>query len=688
MKKNILILFISLFAINLAAQNKIKPSETLDNKGLYAYDSLRTSFPDSLMSVDSLVNNTKLKQNLFVSSRGIDDSSTYISRVNQNSFFTEDYRNLSDIFTYLPFSFLQDLGSFGQPNEQMFYGLGFENISYLRDGVLLNDRWLNSYNLNKLNSELIDSIEIAPITKGFLYSTYNNPISISMNSKSKFPSRPITKLKFYQASFDEGFVDVIFHTPITKKLSFGIDVSNSAIDSRFANSDYESWKLSTQIIYQASDKINIIANYFYSYDTLGLFGGLDTNKIESENINNVLYETVGTSKSSRYQLTYNNNANIKVIAKLFPNIYSDLTLYFNSTSQKFIQNKDTLFNHLPIINNSNYQQTFGVSFRNIYSHRNISLDIIANYESSSFNTDDFQRNNSINIFTLSGELKFPVLNNKYFVPAIYAKTNNFNGENLFGYGAEISGRVNNSVGYYGGISWFQQQLTALEGNYYSTPNEFSSRKPMQISDNTAIEFGVQFKFNFLSGKLSYFSYQANNRAIPIIYQTQNDTLLINEVSYFSEKKINNNGINLNFDLRLWKFLFSNNLSFYLGSREKRVYASPDYTIAGKLYYLDVLFEGNLSLKMGINYRFTGGQLPFVYDFEKSLQITNELTHLVNYETVPSSFQLDLFLAGTIQERATIFVTLENVLDTDYYIAPYYFKQPITLRLGVSWLLFD
>jgi hypothetical protein len=50
--------------------------------------------------------------------------------------------------------------------------------------------------------------------------------------------------------------------------------------------------------------------------------------------------------------------------------------------------------------------------------------------------------------------------------------------------------------------------------------------------------------------------------------------------------------------------------------------------------------------------------------------------------------LDLFLAGTIQERATVFVTLENVLNSEYYIVPYYIKQPITLRFGVSWLLFD
>jgi hypothetical protein len=101
-----------------------------------------------------------------------------------------------------------------------------------------------------------------------------------------------------------------------------------------------------------------------------------------------------------------------------------------------------------------------------------------------------------------------------------------------------------------------------------------------------------------------------------------------------------------------------------------------------------MFDNNLKLKMGINYRYTGGQIPFVYDYEKSLQLAQTLTPMVTFSAISPTFQLDLFLAGTVQEQATIFVTFENALDTEYYIVPYYFKQATTLRLGVSWLLYD
>ncbi|MCK5455544.1 MAG: hypothetical protein KAI45_00365, partial [Melioribacteraceae bacterium] len=82
-----------------------------------------------------------------------------------------------------------------------------------------------------------------------------------------------------------------------------------------------------------------------------------------------------------------------------------------------------------------------------------------------------------------------------------------------------------------------------------------------------------------------------------------------------------------------------------------------------------------------------------YDFEKSMQarfVTSAATgtQLIKDEVVPTSFQFDLYLAGTIQDLATIYVVLENVIDSEYYIVPYYYKQPQMLRLGVSWVLFD
>ncbi len=685
MKSVILILILLLVNSVSAEVYYLNSSDTLDNKGDSNLDTLSLNNTDSLNQPDTLASSKNISTNLFIESIGFTSNNSYSNKIKQKDFSTDDYRNLSDVFTYMPFGFVQDLGSLGHPNEQMFYGLGFSNISYSRDGVLLNNRWQNSYDLNKLNSERIDSIEIVPLTRGFLYSPYNNPVGVNMHSRFNYAPRAVTQLKFFQASYDEGFVDVLFHTPITNKLNFGIGISNSAIDSRFENSDYESWKLDAKIAYLVNEKINITANYFYSYDTLALFGGLDTNSFQNDNIVSALYKYDITSrKSSRYQLTYNNNANVKLLTTLIPYSKTDVTFYYNSTSQKFMQNKDTLFNHLPVITNDNFFQTFGVRFQNLYKRENISVDIIANYETSTFDTDIFSSVSRQNIFTLSGEIKLPILNNKYFIPSVFSKTSRINDINMFGFGGDISGEINNNIFYYAGISWFQQQSPILEKDYHIGANYF----PAKPSDNNSVEIGIGFNSDILFSKVSYFNFSSKNQSIPFISQSGTDSLVVNELSIYSGRSINNSGVNISFNLKLWKFIFSNNFNYYLNSREERVYASPDYTLAGKLYYLDKLFNNNLQIKVGINYRFTGEQTPFVYDFEKLLQMTRKLTPMVQYSNVPSSFQLDLYMAGTIQELATIFVTLENTLNAEYYIAPYYFKQPITLRLGVSWLMFD
>jgi hypothetical protein len=588
----------------------------------------------------------------------------------------------------MPFSFVQDLGHFGQPSEQMFYGLGFQNISYIRDGVLLNNRMTNTYNLNRFNSERVDSIEVSPLTTGFLYSTYNNPVSINFHSRFAFPKQAITQLKFFQASYDEGFVDVLFHTNITNKLNFGIGVSNSAIDSRFDNSDYESWKLDANISYLINDKINITFNYFFTYDTLALFGGLDTSKILNDDFSSVLYGR-DFQDSYRYQLNYSNNAYVKVLTTLIPNSKTELTFYANSNVQKFRQNVDTLTSNIPVIVRDNNLLTFGARLQNYYSFEDATLNLTATYETTKLKTDFSSQDWTENILSLSGKVNYVV--SKLFVPSFYGKFNYFNNNLLLGYGADVSGIINSSFSYYAGISWFQKQTSILENIYPVGSNQsfpFNITQSPVPTNNNTIEIGIKYQSSQFMGRLAYFNISTDNSLIPNSGVSISDSLLINELSYFTEKSINSSGISFSFSYKFWKFLFSNNLNYFLSTRNERVYASPDYTIAGKLYYFDKLFDNNLAVKAGINYRVTGGQSPFIYDFENSVQIKNELTPLVSYTDVPSSFQLDLFLAGTIQERATIFVTFENLLDTEYYIVPYYFKQPVTLRLGVTWLLYD
>jgi len=56
--------------------------------------------------------------------------------------------------------------------------------------------------------------------------------------------------------------------------------------------------------------------------------------------------------------------------------------------------------------------------------------------------------------------------------------------------------------------------------------------------------------------------------------------------------------------------------------------------------------------------------------------------------LPTDYQFDLFIAANIQNSATIYITFENLLDRNYYIVPYFPKQPRGLRIGVAWEFLD
>ena len=103
--------------------------------------------------------------------------------ISQNEMLQSDYRYTGDYLKLFPFNFTKDLGFIGQPNETFLYGVGNNGISYLIDGVSFNNRFDNSLNLNLLQSEDIDSIEVVPLPRGFLYGANSNPVSVNFITK-------------------------------------------------------------------------------------------------------------------------------------------------------------------------------------------------------------------------------------------------------------------------------------------------------------------------------------------------------------------------------------------------------------------------------------------------------------------------------------------------------------------------
>ena len=112
------------------------------------------------------------------------------------SFFTNreiinklGYRYTGDLFSTAGFGLLKDKGLIGQQNELALYGNRVGDIGFFSDGILNNNRYTNILDLNFIQNELIDSIEILPLPRGFLYGPDNYISAVNFIEKDFLMAR-------------------------------------------------------------------------------------------------------------------------------------------------------------------------------------------------------------------------------------------------------------------------------------------------------------------------------------------------------------------------------------------------------------------------------------------------------------------------------------------------------------------
>ena len=148
-----------------------------------------------------------------------------------------DYQYTGDFISYMHGGYLFDLGHIGQPNETSFYGLSFNNTSFMTDGISRTNRLKNSYDLNLIQSQYVDSIEVFSLPRGFLYSSFNNTITVNINTVDKIANVPTTKIRFFQGPDDEGYIGAAFSAYLMNRLAGSIDVTTYGAEDRFKNSE-------------------------------------------------------------------------------------------------------------------------------------------------------------------------------------------------------------------------------------------------------------------------------------------------------------------------------------------------------------------------------------------------------------------------------------------------------------------
>ena len=640
MLRNILVIILITSVVVIA---QIQDSVTAEIK---IYSDTLSIKPDSIITSDSLL--TIVEQDSIVP--------LYSSPLTEKSFIAQnkellklEYQYTGDYLRLSQFNFIKNLGFTGQPNETFLYGVGNNAVSYLMDGVSYNDRHSNLLNLNLIQSEDVDSIEVIPLPRGFLYGAYNNPVSVNFITKDFITVQPYSRIRFYQGTNRDMMFDGIFNAIVTNKLIASFDITNRIYDGTFDNTDYSIWQGKIKLKYLLSNAVNIIASYNYNDYRAGYSGGVDVDSIIAlgGNVDNVLYDFRAAPMvyPNGELKTLTHLPRLRFLIKPFENIKTDLSLfYLYNDYQKF----------------TNYKQytedkVFGVNFKNDFNYHPVNFQVIADYEKGlinrwgerTFDSVTYYANiptSDYDLFSISGNVSLKLFDGT-FIPSAFGKLSSY---------YTISGSRDFSANPFS-IGFDLIYKVAEFAELYFGYSNFKPYSRNDINDNL-IETAIKLNFENIRASVRYFRNDHN------VYNTS------------SRQFGNLSGLGLTIDFKYSAFLLQSNSSFYTPNSDGTLNGVPEFQTQTGLYYTSKLFNDNLDLKTGFVFYYTGTNNVFTYE------------HGVT--EVPSSYKLDFTLAGEIQNIAIVYFLWQNLLENSYYITPYYPMPTSNIRFGVAWELFN
>jgi len=624
-------------------------------------DSIITSIPDILPGQDSLSTPLITEKPDTISpiqGQPLTSTSTIIER---QTFLFTNYRYTGDLLRSFPLYFIKDQGFIGQPNESFIYGIGNNGVSYLRDGVLWNNRFTNSLDLNHMQSEDIDSIEIVPSPRGFLYGPYNNPVTVNFISRDFASPEPYSRLKYYEGPSGEAMIDGLFNANIFKRWNIGLQVTNRKFDSTYTNSEFSTWQINSKLKYFLSNSVNISAYYGYVDSKVGLNGGVDVDSISriTSDINSILYEPLRAPVVSPNQKleTLQHNFVLRTLAKPFDKSILDLSLYYKYGLDETRNFQDSINTFKSLESKAlgglfNYFQRFGV----------VSFQLFSSYESNNFsdkanNTYQgisvFQNDEAYDhdIFNLGGIFSLYLLSDNLQTSLFYKYNNSLSDgyqSNRSGQGIDIKYELWNKLSFYLGVSRYE--------NY-------------ELNDAGAFEAGAMFNYNNLFIDFKYFD-SDYNLFKPEIFSGPSPAV--------ARSLTNIKGIGIGFNYKLWMILLETNFSYY--DLNNSISSNlPDYQFIGGLLVNDLFFENNLDLKAGFKFYYIAEFSAGYYFYEGDIRSEGG---------VEPTNKIDFTLAGEIKKLAIFYFIWENILNKQYYITPYYPMPESNLRFGIAWELFN
>jgi len=652
-----------------------------NNNNFSQTDSIKTPNPftgieDSLLVSDSTITKHQPKPFLITRSKTLINDSGFEDILEKKMIDFEDYRYTGNLIPLLPFGNLHDFGSLGTPSEPSIYTFGYGNISLIVDGNSLTNKLNGSIDLNRLQVESINSITISPIHRSFLFGFENNPAAIIINTADTLLSKPISRIRYYQASNEEGFIDASFSARVLSKLALSLRLSNSSIDENYTNTEFGVWKFNVKGIYKISDSLFTSLDYYHLKLNTSLNGGIDVNTL-LQSSTDLASDIYFTSSPVLYDSTNNTSSMNKFNAGFYgyflPGGKTKFTTTYSHNKEKFKQS----FTDTTNIDYSDIYETFDLQLFHEIKNKLFFSNISLGYQSINFNTES-----RINNETLTSYYVSVIAGKKFFngllTPTIFGKISEYDNQKNSGYGLDVIFEPLKNTKLFLGHS-----------NFYK-PLSFYESELLKNNDQKFLNLFAGFEYNtdIFSSRIAYFYNKSTNTPIPV-YNNSEIVTRDSKIIYTELDKLETSGVNIKSRLKFWKILTSFNFNFYSQSEDSYFPKETEYNLDAGVYYIDTLYNSNLDLKTGITLHY-GGDLEYrAYDFQQMRSASyyienNSFKKFETYLVGNNPFRLDFLLAGRIQNTATFYFIYENLLGNEYYFVPYFPMPEGGIRIGISW----
>ena len=587
-----------------------------------------------------------------------------------------DYEYLGDILSGKEGIFIRNLGSPGQFHGLTVSGLDSRSVAVLSDGVLLNEPFTGTYDLNLFPTEHVDRIEIVPQTEAFLYGMNGTGGAINLVSKSRKALRPYSRLRYSESLYEYGFIDGMFSQDVIRGLNMTAGAQHVTADGRFPNSSHDAWNARVKLRYNVSSTFNLFASEKYDQAQTGLNGGVDTSTppdLRFERLQAVVRNTDAYEKITRHDVQ------VGAAARLFADstALSVLTLYHSTHFREYRDEENRPNSNSLFIHRDDRSQWFGAALTQHLPFDRCDLDLGA----------EIQRRGLIASGSVGRRLETAadIRGKSVFRPfehtrlSLYGRFDGYLSLLRFSYGA--------------GMTFSPAPWVELTGGYsrsyrFPTFQELYWRDSVVSADRSAFlperHHLLEAGFRLVEPQRGSFSLRLFRRVIrdAVAILPVRLTYPFPALRFILQQEQILQGIESAFDLRFGPFVAEGSTQFLEftadGSRNSTL---PKWSSAGGLYFWDGLFNNHLGLKAGFRLRW--------FSSFDGTEFNPEALMFVPDASSPagSSGAVDFILIGHLGNAHVHFIW-ENLSDRQYVVTSFYPMPDRAVRFGISWEFFD